>query len=161
MDIRRPLLVVLALGAAASLSAFGGKGHRPHGTPPRNCPCDSARGAHAPALLTSEQKEFLQAEHLLRDSLHQAVRIYADSVRHGAQARNLPSHRSRIDDLARRLERLRTENLDVWLDVMASRPLEPRRHGRRGPGPCRGPEASPPPPSEAPSEDAPPPPDAD
>jgi hypothetical protein len=160
MDIRRPLLVVLALGAAASLYAFGGKGHRPHGAPPRNCPCDSARGAHERASLTPEQQTFLQAERRLRDSLHQAVRVYADSVRHGALARDLPTHRARIDDLARRLERLRTDNLDVWLDVMASRPLEPRRHGRRGRGPCRGPEASVPPPEEAPSHDVPPP-DAD
>ena len=82
----------------------------------------------------------------------------ADSVHHGALPRNLPIHRARINDFARRLERLRAENVDVWLDVMALRPVH---HPRLGHLPRRMQGDSLPSPDSDTSDVSPPPPDAE
>jgi len=116
--------------------------------------------ARKPPAPTPEQKAFLDAERTLRDSMHLAVRSYADTVRAGADPRSLPTHRARINDFARRLERLRNENLDVWLDVMAIRP-GPHGGPGRHPRPMDGDSLPPPPPGADSSDAPPPPPDAD
>lgn len=128
-------VLALVLGMAAGLLAFGGghPGGRPDGPPPGSLRDSMHQRRTAPKPLTGEQKEFLSRERALRDSMDQAIRSYAESVRKGSDARAMVSDRAIINDYARRLERFRQENLDVWLDVLALRPLHDGLRGKRPP----------------------------
>jgi len=126
MKRRLTLTSLLVFGAAAALFAFGegrhGPGERLPG-PPR----DSLGGPRrAPVALTPEQKAFDDSQRALRDSMMDAVHVYAKSIRSGSDPRSLVVDRARIQDFATRLERLRTQNLDLWLDVVGLRPMPPR-----------------------------------
>ncbi|MCB9497199.1 MAG: hypothetical protein H6686_09990 [Fibrobacteria bacterium] len=137
MNKTHSLLTLLALGSATALFAFGGHGKgRHHGDGPQDRQClrdstDCPRMARAP--LTQEQKTFLEAQRTLRDSMHLAMRGYVEAVRNGADPRSLPTERARISDFHRRMDQLRNDNLDVWLDIVATHPMM----GPGGPGGMR------------------------
>lgn len=145
------IVPALVLGATTGLLAFGGPGPGGrHGVPPPpGSPRDSAR-RQAVKPPTDEQKAFLKAERAMSDSMDDAVRAYAESVRKGNDPRSMVSDRAIIVDFARRLERLRMDNMDVWLDLLANRPM----HMERGPlarggmklPPCLAGDSLPPPP---------------
>lgn len=150
MRIRNWLVPAAILGSAAGLLAFGGPDQgpdgRPDAPPPHHGPRDSTRRAPRPPL-TTEQKAFLAAERTLRDSMDLAVRAYAESVRKGSDPRSMVTDRAVLNDFARRLERLRQDNLDIWLDLLATRPPMGPRH--RGPRPdANGRDTLPPPPED-------------
>lgn len=149
MRLRNWLVPTFILASAVGLLAFGGPGGaggRPDGPPPRGCPRDSAH-RRTPPRLTTEQKALLEAERTLGDSMDLAIRAYGESVRKGSDMRSMVSDRAIITDFARRLERLRQDNLDTWLDLLAVRPPMHRKHHRMD---CaRGEDDSlPPPPPE-------------
>lgn len=126
MNRRLSLIALLVLGAAAALLAFGEGRHGPREHLP-GPPRDSVGGPRrAPIALTPEQKAFDDSQRVLRDSMFEAVHAYARSIRKGSDPRSLVLDRARIQDFATRLERLRTQNLDLWLDVVGLRPMPPR-----------------------------------
>lgn len=142
----------LVLSTATGLLAFGGPDHdgRREAPPPPGCPRDSAR-RHAIKPLTDEHKAFLKAERAMRDSMDGAIRAYAESVRKGSDPRSMVSDRAIIVDFDRRLERLRMDNVDVWLDLLADHPMRmgggPRgRDGMTRPPRLPGDSLPPPPP---------------
>lgn len=148
MSLRLRPVSVLVLAAAIGGYTLGGpegNGRPPRGRPPMGPPPDSAHGRMMHKPLTAEQKSYLDAERALRDSMGEAIRAYAESVRKGSDARSMVTDRAVINDFARRLERFRQENLDTWLDILAVRPFAgPGRHPRHAPG--RDDSLPPPPP---------------
>lgn len=153
MKIRQWLVPALVLGASVGLFAFGGgpgPGGKHDGPPPPGCPRDSAKRM-TPKPLTDEQKTFLRTERAMRDSMDQAVHAYAESVRKGIDPRSMVTDRAIINDFARRLERLREDNMDTWLDLLAVHPMHmgkgPRNaHGMKPPPQAEDDSLPPPPP---------------
>lgn len=118
MNMRHLLAATLVLGLSTGL--FAGSAPTEEG-----CPHPSRkefRGETKRPTPTPEQASFLEARHSLHDSLGQAMRAYSKAVREGAAPRSLTTERQRIADLTSRLERHRSDNLDVWLDVAAYHP---------------------------------------
>lgn len=118
MNLRHLLSATLVLGLSAGL--FAGSAPTEEGCP--HPPRKEFRGESKRPIPTPEQAAFLEARHSLHDSLGTAMRAYAKAVREGAAPRSLTTERQRIADLTSRLERHRSDNLEVWLDVVAFHP---------------------------------------
>ena len=142
MNARLTSIFVLAMGATAGLFAFDGggeggrdfhPGNRHHGGPPPGGHDSLGKERRQPPKLTEEQKAFVESERTLRDSMFQAIASYSDTVRKGTDPRSLYADRARINDYAQRIERLRSQNVDTWLDVIALRPMPWGERHPRGP----------------------------
>lgn len=117
------------------------------------------------AKLSADEQRLARELFPLRDSLMRAMGDYHRKVEEGAAPRSLTAERNQIAALEASIERLQTENREVWLDLLAHMPGPggPRfaRHrpppGKDGPDrpPRGGGEAD-----EGPAPDEPPPPPA-
>jgi hypothetical protein len=96
------------------------------------------------AKLPADEQRLARELLPLRDSLRMAVGAYQRKVRKDSVLpRQLTAERAAIADLEARIQRLRTENPEVWLDLLARMPgpggpefaKHPRRPGKDGPEP--------------------------
>jgi hypothetical protein len=116
------------------------------------------------AKLPSDELRLARELFPLRDSLMRVMGDYHRKVREGAEPRTLTAERSTITSVESQIQRLQTENQEVWLDLLAHMPgPDGPRFGRHHKRPGKDGPGQPPPAGEGPDDgamDDPPPPPA-
>lgn len=87
------------------------------------------------AELSPEEQRLAQAMRPLHDSMMRLTRDYRRKAKDGVHPRSLAAERGAIVALDAEIQRVRAENREAWLDMLARRnsPMDPggsMRHGR-------------------------------
>ena len=106
----------------------------------RRCPTPEQRKEFLEkriAKLPADEQRLARELAPLRDSLMNAMREYHHKVKDGAAPRTLTTERNTIASIESQIQRLQTENQEVWLDLLAHLPGPEGRgfdkhHGRPG-----------------------------
>ncbi len=118
--------------------------------PDRQGPTDEPRKAFLEkrlAKLPADEQRLARQLWPLRDSLMRAMGDYHRKVADGAVPRSLTAERNAVASLESQIQRLQTENQEVWLDLLARMPGPGfPRHGMH---PGKGGRHEPPPPPDA------------
>jgi hypothetical protein len=89
------------------------------------------------AKLSPDEQRLARELAPLRDSLMHAMREYHHKVKDGAEPRSLTAERNTIASMESQIQRVQTENQEVWLDLLAHIPGPGdhefgKHHGRPG-----------------------------
>jgi Spy/CpxP family protein refolding chaperone len=129
--------LVTSLAAALSIAAFAGFEHEGNSPTPQQRKEFQERHKESIekrlAKLPAEEQKLARTLQPLRDSLMRTMGDYKRKVKDGAAARSLTAERSTIASLEAQIQKLQSDNREVWLDLLADLPGPEARGGPGGP----------------------------
>jgi len=130
--------LVALLATGLSIAAFAGPDHHGKGpTPEQRKEFQEKRKEFIEkrlAKLPVDEQKLARALEPLRDSLMRTMGDYRHKVKGGAAARSLTAERATIASLEAQIQKLQSDNREVWLDLLADLPGPGGHEGMRGPG---------------------------